>query len=111
MWSLDLIRRFKAAAPQVLTKSGLMLGLGESIEEVKAVMRDLRTHDCEMLTLGQYLQPSRAHLPVMRFVEPAEFDALAVYGRELGFTNVASAPLVRSSYHADLQAAGQGTGC
>ncbi len=107
-WSLELIRRFKAAVPNVPTKSGLMLGLGETIEEVHAVMRDLRAHDCDMLTLGQYLQPSRAHLPVERFVEPSEFDALAAYGRELGFANVAAAPLVRSSYHADLQAAGQG---
>lgn len=109
-WSLDLIRRFKAAQPNVPTKSGLMLGLGETLEEVQAVMRDLRAHDCDMLTLGQYLQPSRAHLPVERFVEPAEFAALAEYGRELGFANVASAPLVRSSYHADLQAAGRGDG-
>lgn len=109
-WSLDLIRRFKAAQPGVPTKSGLMLGLGETLEEVQAVMRDLRAHDCDMLTLGQYLQPSRAHLPVERFVEPAEFAALADYGRELGFANVASAPLVRSSYHADLQAAGRGDG-
>ena len=104
-WSLDLIRRFKAAAPQVPTKSGVMLGLGESIDEVKQVMRDLRAHDCDMLTVGQYLQPSRAHLPVERFVTPEEFEALAVYGRSLGFLNVASAPLVRSSYHADRQAA------
>ena len=104
-WSLDLIRRFKAAAPQVPTKSGVMLGLGESIDEVKQVMRDLRAHDCDMLTVGQYLQPSRAHLPVERFVTPEEFEALAVYGRSLGYLNVASAPLVRSSYHADRQAA------
>jgi lipoic acid synthetase len=104
-WSLDLIRRFKRAHPQVPTKSGVMLGLGEDIEEVHAVMRDLRAHDCDMLTLGQYLQPSRAHLPVARFVAPEEFDALATYGRELGFANVAAAPLVRSSYHADQQAA------
>jgi lipoic acid synthetase len=104
-WSLDLIRRFKAAAPSVPTKSGLMLGLGETLDEVRAVMHDLRAHDCDMLTLGQYLQPSRAHLPVERFVTPEEFEALADYGRTLGFANVASAPLVRSSYHADRQAA------
>lgn len=106
-WSLDLIRRFKAAQPAVPTKSGLMLGLGETLDEVRAVMRDLRAHDCDMLTLGQYLQPSRAHLPVERFVTPDEFAALAEYGQSLGFKNVASAPLVRSSYHADLQAAAQ----
>ncbi|MGE0861807.1 MAG: lipoyl synthase [Gammaproteobacteria bacterium] len=106
-WSLELIRRFKAAQPTVPTKSGLMLGLGETLDEVRAVMRDLRAHDCDMLTLGQYLQPSRAHLPVERFVTPDEFAALAEYGKSLGFKNVASAPLVRSSYHADLQAAAQ----
>ena len=106
-WSLDLIRRFKQAEPRVPTKSGLMLGLGETLDEVREVMRDLRAHDCDMLTLGQYLQPSRSHLPVERFVTPAEFDELAVYGRGLGFSNVASAPLVRSSYHADLQASGR----
>ena len=105
-WSLDLIRRFKAAAPAVPTKSGIMLGLGESDDEVREVMRDLRAHDCDMITIGQYLQPSRSHLPVERFVPPEEFHALAAYGRELGFVNVASGPLVRSSYHADLQAAG-----
>ena len=109
-WSLDLIRRFKQAEPQVPTKSGLMLGLGESLDEVREVMRDLRAHDCDMLTLGQYLQPSRAHLPVERFVTPEEFDELAAYGRGLGFSNVASAPLVRSSYHADLQASGRSAG-
>ena len=76
-WSLELIRRFKAAQPAVPTKSGVMLGLGETLDEVRAVMRDLRAHDCDMLTIGQYLAPSRAHLPVERFVEPAEFDALA----------------------------------
>ena len=107
-WSLDLIRRFKARAPTIPTKSGLMLGLGETIAEVKAVLADLRRHDCDMVTLGQYLQPSRAHLPVARFVPPAEFDELAEFGRSLGFSNVASGPLVRSSYHADQQAAGRG---
>lgn len=106
-WSLDLIRRFKAAAPAVPTKSGLMLGLGESLDSVRGVLRDLRAHDCDMVTLGQYLQPSRDHLPVERFVHPDEFEELAEFGRSLGFDNVASAPLVRSSYHADLQAAGR----
>ena len=103
-WSLDLLRRFKAAHPGVPTKSGIMLGLGETRAEVEQVMRDLRDHDCEMLTLGQYLQPSREHLPVERFVTPTEFDELRLFGERLGFSNVASGPMVRSSYHADLQA-------
>lgn len=105
-WSLDLIKNFKARHPQIPTKSGLMLGLGEEIEEVEAAMADLRTHDCDMLTLGQYLQPSRHHLPVSRFVHPDEFTRLAEVGKKMGFTHVASGPLVRSSYHADQQAAG-----
>jgi lipoic acid synthetase len=104
-WSLELIKRFKALHPQIPTKSGLMLGLGEEIEEIEQVMRDLRAHDCEMLTLGQYLQPSRHHLPVARFVHPDEFDRLAEIGSAMGFSNVASGPMVRSSYHADQQAA------
>ena len=83
-----------------------MLGLGEEIDEVKQVLRDLREHDCDMLTLGQYLQPSRYHLAVERFVHPDEFDELGKYAESLGFNNVASAPMVRSSYHADLQALG-----
>ncbi|MGR8947210.1 MAG: lipoyl synthase [Gammaproteobacteria bacterium] len=106
-WSLSLIEAFKKNHPSVTTKSGLMLGLGEEIEEIKQVMTDLRQHSCDMLTLGQYLQPSRAHLPVKRYVEPSEFAELADFARELGFENVASGPLVRSSYHADLQAAGE----
>lgn len=109
-WSLQLLQRFKADHPALPTKSGLMLGLGETLEEVEEVMRDLRAHDCEMLTLGQYLQPSRHHLPVTRYVTPEEFEALAELGRKLGFSNVASGPMVRSSYHADLQAAGQQVG-
>ncbi len=104
--SLDLLKAFKAAHPQVPTKSGLMLGLGENLEEVEQTLKDLREHGCEMLTLGQYLQPSRDHLPVARYVSPEEFDALAATAKALGFASVASAPLVRSSYHADLQAAG-----
>lgn len=103
-WSLELIRRFKQLHPHIPAKSGLMLGLGESMEEVEAVMHDLRKHDCDMLTLGQYLQPSREHLPVKRFVTPEEFDQLAELGKRMGFSNVASGPMVRSSYHADLQA-------
>ncbi len=105
-WSLELIRRFKAQHPGVPTKSGLMLGLGERLDEVEAVMRDLRDHGCEMLTLGQYLQPSRHHLAVERFVTPEEFEALRETGEAMGFTHVASGPMVRSSYHADQQAAG-----
>jgi len=105
-WSLKLIKQFKAQHPQVTTKSGIMLGLGEEIDEVKQVLRDLREHDCDMLTLGQYLQPSRYHLAVERFVHPDEFDELGKYAESLGFNNVASAPMVRSSYHADLQALG-----
>ncbi len=106
-WSLDLLKRFKAEHQKIPTKSGIMLGLGEDIEDVKQVLQDMRVHDIEMVTIGQYLQPSRAHLPVKRFVHPDEFAALADYGRELGFSNIASGPLVRSSYHADLQAAGE----
>ncbi len=102
--SLRLLRDFAELHPQVPTKSGLMLGLGETIQEVEQVMRDLRDHGCNMLTLGQYLQPSRDHLPVERFVEPWEFDRLKRIGENMGFSNVASGPLVRSSYHADTQA-------
>jgi lipoic acid synthetase len=104
-WSLDLLKRFKQEHPAVPTKSGLMLGLGEEIDEVLEVMQDLRDHDCDMLTLGQYLQPTRHHHPVERFVTPEEFDELAEQGRAMGFSQVASGPLVRSSYHADQQAA------
>jgi lipoic acid synthetase len=106
-WSLDLIKRFQAMHPDVPTKSGLMLGLGETLEEVKQVMQDLRDHGCRMLTLGQYLQPSRHHLAVERFVTPAEFDELRELGKQMGFDHVASGPMVRSSYHADLQAQGE----
>jgi lipoic acid synthetase len=103
-WSLNLLKRFKALHPGVPTKSGLMLGVGETIEEVEQVMRDLREHDCDMLTLGQYLQPSVHHLKLDRYVHPDEFDRLGELGYELGFTHVASGPMVRSSYHADQQA-------
>ena len=103
-WSLDLLRRFKALHPEVPTKSGLMLGVGERIEEVEQVMRDLRAHDCDMLTMGQYLQPSVHHLAVERYVHPDEFDRLGELGQALGFKHVASGPMVRSSYHADRQA-------
>jgi lipoic acid synthetase len=105
-WSLDLLKQFKAGNASVPTKSGLMLGLGETFDEVVEVMKDLRAHDVEMLTLGQYLQPSRDHIAVDRWVHPDEFAELAEIGNKLGFHQVASGPLVRSSYHADLQAAG-----
>ncbi|HAK51000.1 MAG TPA: lipoyl synthase [Gammaproteobacteria bacterium] len=103
-WSLMLLQRYKEKNPDIMTKSGLMLGLGESIEEIKAVLVDLKAHQVDMVTLGQYLQPSRDHLAVERFVHPAEFDALREYAEQLGFKAVASGPMVRSSYHADLQA-------
>ncbi len=106
-WSLQLLQRYKQLQPEVTTKSGLMLGLGEEISEVEAVMTDLREHNVDMLTLGQYLQPSKDHLPVSRFVHPDEFSQLGEMARELGFSSVASGPLVRSSYHADLQANGE----
>lgn len=106
-WSLDLLEGYKQRRPEVTTKSGLMLGLGETIDEVKAVMRDLHAHAVDMVTLGQYLQPSKDHLRVARFVHPDEFEALRAYGDELGFLHVASGPLVRSSYHADKQAQGE----
>ncbi len=102
-WSLDLLKRYKQRCPQVLTKSGLMLGLGETREELLQVLRDMREHDIDMLTLGQYLQPSRDHLPVHRFVTPEEFRELGEMAERLGFASVASGPLVRSSYHADRQ--------
>lgn len=105
-WSLDLLENHKKRFPSVPTKSGLMLGLGETMEEVQAVMQDLRDHNVDMLTVGQYLQPSRSHLPVDRFVHPDEFDELTRIGNEMGFSHVASGPMVRSSYHADRQAAG-----
>jgi len=103
-WSLDLLQRFKSQHPGIPTKSGIMLGLGEELMEVKQVLRDLREHACDMLTLGQYLQPSRYHLAVSRFVHPDEFRELGEYAQSIGFSSVASAPLVRSSYHADLLA-------
>ena len=90
------------------TKSGIMLGLGETMEQVQATLRDLRAHDVDMVTIGQYLQPSAHHHPVLRYWTPEEFKALEVYGMALGFSHVASGPLVRSSYHADRQAAEAG---
>lgn len=105
-WSLNLLAEYKKRVPEVPTKSGLMLGLGEKIEEVEQVMSDLRDHQVDMLTLGQYLQPSKHHLAVDRFVEPAEFKALGELANKMGFSRVASGPLVRSSYHADQQVKG-----
>ncbi|KAA0974255.1 lipoyl synthase [Pseudomonas sp. ANT_J28] len=102
-WSVDLLQKFKLMVPHVPTKSGLMLGLGETDEEVIEVMQRMREHDVDMLTLGQYLQPSRSHLPVQRFVHPDVFAWFAEEGTRMGFKNVASGPLVRSSYHADQQ--------
>ncbi len=102
--SLQLLKQFKARHPAVPTKSGLMVGIGETDEEILEVMRDLRAHDVEMLTIGQYLAPSNHHLPVLRYVHP---DTFALFEREaqaLGFSHAASAPMVRSSYHADQQA-------
>lgn len=106
-WSLDLLKQFKQKQPDVPTKSGLMLGLGETVDEVIDVMRDMRDHNVDMLTLGQYLQPSKHHLPVMRYVDPDEFDMLYQTAMQMGFIHVASGPMVRSSYHADLQAHGE----
>ncbi|MCC6201731.1 MAG: lipoyl synthase [Gammaproteobacteria bacterium] len=106
--SLALLRAFRQRHPDLPTKSGIMLGLGEERAEVEALLQDLRAHDCDRLTLGQYLQPSRAHLPVVRYVPPDEFADLATYARAIGFTHVASGPLVRSSYHAEQQASGGG---
>ncbi len=106
-WSLDLLKRFKQTHPDIKTKSGLMLGLGETLDEVIEEMKDMRLHDVDMLTLGQYLQPSKHHLAVERYVTPEEFDELYRVGMELGFKHVASGPMVRSSYHADLQAHGE----
>jgi len=99
--SLDLIAHVKRRAPGTVTKSGLMLGLGETVEELFDVLTDLRTHGCDTLTLGQYLAPTLKYIPVARYVPPAEFDALAALARTLGFHKVVAGPFVRSSYHAD----------
>ncbi|MEE8057734.1 MAG: lipoyl synthase [Pseudomonadales bacterium] len=102
-WSLDILNNYKQRRPDVLTKSGLMLGLGETRDELIQVMHDMRKHNIDMITLGQYLQPSRDHLAVERFVTPEEFDEFGKIAEGLGFKSVASGPLVRSSYHADKQ--------
>jgi len=103
-WSLDLLKKYKEMAPDVLTKSGIMVGVGETREEVLQVMEDMHAHNIDMVTIGQYLQPSRDHLPVDRFVHPDEFEEYARIGEKMGFHHVASGPMVRSSYHADKQA-------
>ena len=106
-WSLDLLKKFKQQHPDIPTKSGLMMGMGEDKHEIAEVLQDLRTHDVEMLTLGQYLQPSKHHFPLKRYVHPDEFDELGAIAKDLGFSHAASGPMVRSSYHADKQAAGE----
>jgi len=104
MHSLQLLQEFKRRHPRVPTKSGLMVGLGETDDEIVAVMGDLRRHDVDMLTVGQYLQPSAHHLPVARYVDPAVFEEYSRQAQALGFMHAACGPLVRSSYHADRQA-------
>lgn len=103
-WSLRLLKEFKAANPGVPTKSGIMLGLGETMDQVRQTLRDLRAHDVDMVTVGQYLQPTPHHHPVMRYWTPEEFAEIEAFGNQLGFTHVASGPMVRSSYHADRMA-------
>ena len=103
--SLRLLRRSSEIAPHILTKSGIMVGLGETEEDVRDTMADLRKVGCRLLTIGQYLRPSKLHWKVERFYTPQEFEALAAQGRAMGFDHVAAGPLVRSSYHADEQAA------
>lgn len=104
--SLKLLQQFKARYPHIPTKSGIMLGLGETNEEIIATLKDMREHQIDRVTLGQYLQPSRYHMPVARYVTPAEFKSFEDIAIALGFDHIASGPLVRSSYHADQQAAG-----
>ena len=101
--SLELLRRAKELAPNMLTKSGMMVGIGETPDEVFSVMRDLRAHRCDIITIGQYLRPSAQHLPVDRYYDPSEYEQFRALGRELGFLHVEAGPLVRSSYHADRQ--------
>jgi lipoic acid synthetase len=103
-WSLDALRNAKALWSEAVTKSGLMVGLGETADEILEVMRDLRNVDVDILTVGQYLQPSREHAPIVRYYEPEEFVMFKERGYEMGFLWVESAPLVRSSYNAEAQA-------
>lgn len=105
-WSLTLLQKFKQRFPGIPTKSGIMVGLGETDEELEMVIDALREHDVDMITIGQYLQPTEYHAPVKRYVTPQQFQKLAEYAKNKGFSHVASGPLVRSSYHADLQASG-----
>ena len=105
--SLDLLKSFKERHPHIKTKSGLMLGVGESQKQVIDVLKDLRDHKVDMLTLGQYLQPSRHHLAVEEYISPDQFEKYKMIAYDLGFSQVASGPMVRSSYHADLQAKGE----
>lgn len=105
--SLRLLSEFKKRYPHIPTKSGVMLGLGETNDEIEQTLKDLRDHQVDMVTLGQYLQPSKYHMPVARFVTPLEFKQFGDFAKDIGFMNVASGPLVRSSYHADKQAAGE----
>ena len=107
-WSLQLLKRFKAQHPNVATKSGIMLGLGEDMDQVLGTLRDLRAHDVDMVTIGQYLQPTPHHHPVLEYWTPEQFHAFEVEGLAMGFTHVASGPMVRSSYHADRMAAEAG---
>ena len=102
--SLDLLHKFKKINPQVITKSGVMVGLGETDSEIEEVMYDLKKHEVDMVTVGQYLQPTKGHLPVHRYVHPDQFQRFEAIGLSIGFKHVASGPLVRSSYHADEQA-------
>jgi lipoic acid synthetase len=103
-FSLDLLKRFKQEVPGVPTKSGIMVGLGETDDEIRQVMRDMRAHDIDMITIGQYLAPSGHHLPVRRYVTPDAFKQFEKEAYELGFTHAAVGAMVRSSYHADQQA-------
>lgn len=106
--SLNLLKQFKAMCPDVPTKSGIMVGIGETNEEIKALMVLMREHDIEMITIGQYLQPSLHHSPVLRYVTPDEFKELEKFAYQIGFKHAAVGALVRSSYHADVQAHGAG---
>lgn len=106
-WSLQLLKEYKERNTNVLSKSGLMVGMGETLDEMKKVFDDMREHNIEMLTVGQYLQPSKEHYPLQRYVHPDEFKEYEEYAYSIGFTHVASGPLVRSSYHADKQAKGE----
>jgi len=109
LFSLNLLKKFKAQFPDIPTKSGLMVGLGETDEEILAVMQDMRAHDIDMLTIGQYLAPSSSHLPVRRYVHPDSFKALETQAYAMGFKHAAVGAMVRSSYHADRQAERVGT--